>query len=299
MSSKANESGQLKAFILLLLALLSLLGFSLLYSYLTPLVLLMSLAGAMAYLSWARISNTGISSPDYIQSGEAGTLSLVLLLLFMLMPSFPLVSVLISFVVLFIMEYILFMPSSNNNRSQYLVGIVVLFILGIFVFYMVREDIFPGPVLTWAPFLGFSDVLMSPYITAGITGISLIIYLVLLTLIPEMKLLGHGKPFIELTGVRYSVVFTVLAAARALLIILLLATMGWIGVFLKYFPRVHRSPTPANEIIALSMVILYLAGANLLVLFFPAGIVLAVMVFTSYILTCSYTHYFYHRTGYR
>lgn len=299
MRSKASESGELKALILMLLALVSVLGVSLLYSYLTLMVLLMSFAGAMAYLAWTRISITKTSSPDYIQSGEAATLSLVLLILFILIPSYPLVSVLISYPVLFIMEYTVFMPLAKTGKNQYLVGMIILFILGIFIFYMVRENIYPGPVLSWAPFLGFTDLPFSPYITAGITALSFLMYLLILIILPEMKLLGHGENFIQLTGAPYALVYPVLAAARALLVILLLLTMGWMGVFLKYLPFLHRSPTPSNEIIALSLVILYLAGVNLAVLFLPPGIILALMVVTSYLFTFIYIYYFSGRKGYR
>ncbi|SRR6056297_147166 len=284
-SSNHQSSGELKALILFSIILLFVLAFAMVYSYISLLVILMSIAGAVSYISWSRVSNSDSHSPDYIQSGEAGAASLLLVMLFIYIPSWPVVAAVITTFLLFILEYMIFIPATGNRKTRFLPGIIIMVVLAVFIFYIVREGVYPGKILLWAPFLGFSDLSLSFNAILVITGISVLLYILLLIVNHEMKLHGYGLNYIELTGIHPTLASFILSAVRSLLAVLLLVTIGWTGALLKYLPVIHRSPTPAGEITAISIIVIFLLGIYITLVYLPAGIVLALMILLSYIFT--------------
>ncbi len=284
-SSSPRNNNELKTLILFTIVLLFVVPFTLMHNYISLMVILMSIAGAMNYISWNRVSNSNSHSPDYIQSGEAGTSSLILLLILVYIPSWPVSAAVITTILLFILEYAIFLPSTGNRKTRFLPGIIILFLLAIFIFYIVREGIYPGEILLWAPFLGFGDLSLPAGTMTGLMCISLLLYILILIVNPKMKLQSYGNKYVELTGVSPFLVTIIISAVRSLLTVLLIITMGWLGALLKHLPVSHRSPTPAGEITAISIIILYLLSINIIMLFFPGGIVLALMILLSYTLT--------------
>jgi len=284
-SSNHQSSGELKALILSTIILLLILTFTLVYGYIPLVVILLSVAGTISYISWNRVSNSDPHSPDYIQSGEAGAASLLLVLILIYIPTWPVVAALITTFLLFILEFMIFIPATSNRKTRFLPGNIIMVLLAVFIFYIVKDGIYPGKILLWAPFLGFSDLSLSFITIVVFTGTSVLLYVFILVVNPEMKLHGYGKKYMELTGLHPTLAGFILSAVRSLLAVLLLVTIGWTGALLKYLPVFHRSPTPAGEITAISIILIYILGIYIILLYLPAGIVLALMLLLSYILT--------------
>ncbi|MFW5770313.1 MAG: hypothetical protein ACOCX9_02650 [Spirochaetota bacterium] len=286
-SSNHRSSGELKTLILFSIILLFVLAFAMVYSYISLMVIMMSIAGAVSYISWNRVSNSDSHSPDYIQSGEAGAASLLLLLLLIYIPSWPVAAAVITTFLLFILEYIIFIPATSNRRTRFLPGIIIMSVLAVFIYYIAREGVYPGMILLWSPFLGFSDLSLSFNTIIGFTVISLLLYVFILVVNPGFKLHAYGKRYIQLTGIHPSLANIILSTVRSLLVVLLIVTMGWMGALLKYLPVLYRSPTPAGEITTITIILVYMLGIYIILVYLPAGIVLALMLLLSYILTCA------------
>lgn len=201
-------------------------------------IIIIAFVASIGLQSWCELNPC---YADYITSAEAPFASLSLLLIMVISHSMTL-SIIVTFLVLFIYHY--FFSSYELYHDIYFTALLFSIILFFITMYLHAMGIFND--YTTKIFTGIYRT------TPSIVTISIcmsIAYMYLSKLKFEFKIIGLGNNYINLLGFDEHLIHIISSIARALIATMIFMLIGWLGSLLTTIPRLRRSNQTQSVII--------------------------------------------------
>jgi len=201
-------------------------------------IIIIAFVASIGLQSW-RILNPCYA--DYITSAEAPIASLSLLIIMVISHSMTL-SVIVTFLVLFIYHY--FFSSYELYHDIYFTALLFTIILLFINIYLNTMGIFND--YTTRIFTGIHSNTSSIII---ISILMCITYMYLSKLTHEFKIIGLGNNYINLLGFDAQIIHITSSIARVLIVTIIFILIGWLGSLLTTIPLMRRSNQTSSVII--------------------------------------------------